>query len=318
MIFSDGFEGVNTGDDLQAALTRLERTGGVIHIAGRVEAKQPLRYESKHPVSIIGFGAGISGVVFTGNQGGLSVTVDNEFEAGAMEFAGFGLYATKHFDQTGFALASTERSRAPRQASVVRDLVLATVPGVWRGIGSFANGIHIHNMPHMRIDHPFLFGPRSGVGLYLSGDCTPGPVCTDVRAVRWGAGIGNSPEGATEGTRLHSCQLVNNHYGVWWQDNSGEPGLQIDGGHMSSINGNIVLKNISQASVRNMLFYRRAQSRGDFYDIDAQDIITLNVANNQSVIRLPGRTAVIRARNVSDLHQHGNNIQRRDRDRIVA
>ena len=59
-------------------------------------------------------------------------------------------------------------------------------------------------------------------------------------------------------------------------------------------------------------------SVGDFYDIDEQDVITMNVANNQVVIRKGGRdTAIIRARNVSDLEHHGNNIQRNARDRII-
>lgn len=307
-------ERVGQGEDAQAALRRLEQTGGVMELHGLVRAPSRLRYESTHPLSIIGYGAGLSGFIFTGQSGGLDVAVEDEFEAGAMRFEGFGCYATGFYDDAGFRLASNNNRGGPRPASSIRDVVCSTAPGRWRRGGSFRHGIHLHDMPHVRIDHPFLYGPGDrGSALYLSGDCTPGPVVTDLAAYYWQHGVANSGDGITEGTRLFNPQMVNNQYGVRWDNRNtgGEPGVQVVGGHIASSIANVRGWRAHQINVRGVLFYARGDAAEDFADVDLSGCISASVTGNISSGpgRSNGETAVLRTNRCRAVKYASNLVQ---------
>jgi len=67
-----------------------------------------------------------------------------------------------------------------------------------------------------------------------------------------------------------------------------------------------------------ILLSNPTRSSGTFYDVEANDVITLNVNGNQSVITRPGFSAVVKTHNVPFFSQHGNTIQGTSRNRLVA
>jgi hypothetical protein len=157
------------------------------------------------------------------------------------------------------------------------------------------NGISIKNSHSSAIISCDIYGNRTlasvnylGSGIIIDEDCTEGPQIIDCSVGSWNKAVElkASPNTAgTEGTRIISCTLVANGYGVYADMssviNAGNPGINITNNHISSTLANCYLLGPNQLHISENLFYIRSNTTATtFYGVYLDNCISGVICEN--------------------------------------
>lgn len=278
---------------IQAALTYAMANSKALRFpAGLYKISSAITASGPFPISLLGDGEGVTRIDYTATAASIQLT--NTWEDCGAPWVVQGIAFVTGINSVDLALKlSSTKKNGLRPAAFISNCFFGpdSFTDTVTANKYFDIALHLHAIPYSTVQACKFSGRAPGtpgvqrniIGIYLTGDYTPGPRLISCDFVQLGYGVKKADEALQmEGLFVSLCQFVACDWGLWLDATAqnGSPGFWIADSHFNCEFGGIYAKDINQMTIHNNLFYGGNTPNNGYNDVYLEECSVVEVSNN--------------------------------------